>query len=99
VTRIIYRADQGQGPKLSAQSLTLLGGVLNGTLKDVLLAVQPRRTAAASFDHLVGAGEQRRRNIDPERLGGPEVDDKLELGRLLDWNVGCQIKLDQLRFI
>ncbi len=72
---------------------------MNGTLKDVLLAVQPRRTAAASFDHLVGAGEQRRRNIDPERLGGPEVDDKLELGRLLDWNVGCQIKLDQLRFI
>jgi hypothetical protein len=38
-------------------------------------------------------------NIDPERLGGPEVDDKLELGRLLDSNVGCQIKLDQLRFI
>jgi hypothetical protein len=36
----------------------------------------------ASFDHLVGAGEQRRWNIDPERLGSPEVDDKLEL-------VGC----------
>jgi hypothetical protein len=42
--------------------------VLNGTLKDVLLAVQPRRTAAASFDHLVGAGEQRRRISIPSAL-------------------------------
>src|SRR5262249_9132557 len=31
----------------------------------------------------VGAGEQRRGHIDPERLGRPEIDDQLVLGRRL----------------
>src|SRR5262245_3966482 len=45
-------------------------------------------TAATSFDHLVGAGEQRRRHVERERLCGGQIDDELELGRLLDWNIG-----------
>src|SRR5215211_2669059 len=40
------------------------------------------------FDHLVGAREQRGRDVEPERLGGLDVDHELELGRLLDRDVG-----------
>ena len=40
-----------------------------------------------SFDHFVGAGEQRRWDGEAERLSGLEVDDKLEPGRLLDWKI------------
>src|SRR3954468_15801132 len=37
----------------------------------------------ASFDDLVGAGEERRRKRQAERFGGAEVDDELELARRL----------------
>src|SRR5512132_611351 len=39
------------------------------------------------FDHLVGPGEQRRWDRHAQRLGRLEVDDQLELGRLLDRQV------------
>ena len=43
---------------------------------------------ASLFDHLVGAGKHHRRERDAERLSSFKVDDQLELGRLLDRNVG-----------
>jgi len=36
------------------------------------------------LDHLVGAGEQMRRDGDAKRFGSGPVDDEIELGRLLD---------------
>jgi hypothetical protein len=37
------------------------------------------------FDHLVGAGEQRRGHFQAERLGGVEIDQQLEFYGLQDW--------------
>src|SRR5262249_55138173 len=47
-----------------------------------------RITRAASFDHLVGAGEQCRRHRKAECLRRDQIDDEIELGRLLDRKVG-----------
>ena len=40
------------------------------------------------FDHLVGEGEQRRRNRQAERLGDLQIDDEIEFNRLLDRQIG-----------
>jgi hypothetical protein len=52
------------------------------------------RTASAAFDHLVGAGEQRRWDVEAQHLRCPEVDDQFEFRRLLDWHVGRLGALD-----
>jgi hypothetical protein len=39
------------------------------------------------FDHLVGAGEQRRWHVETERLRGFQIDYQLELGWLQDRQV------------
>jgi hypothetical protein len=41
-----------------------------------------------SFNHLLGAREQRRRHSEPKRAGGRKIDDELEPGRLHRRQVG-----------
>src|SRR4029079_3858861 len=43
-----------------------------------------QRTRAVSFDHLVGAGENRRRNFKAQRYRGFKADNQVEFGWLLD---------------
>jgi len=45
-----------------------------------------RTLAGPLFDHLVGAGEQDRRHVEAERLGGLEVEHELELGGCITGN-------------
>jgi hypothetical protein len=51
-------------------------------------AICLRQNHSCSFDHLVGDGENARRNGNAERLGGLKVYDHLELGRKLHREIG-----------
>jgi hypothetical protein len=59
-----------------------------------LSSIRVRGAHGNSFDHLVGAGDKRRRNIDAEHLRGFEVDDELNFGRLHDWKVSRFLTLE-----
>src|SRR6266545_677508 len=41
-----------------------------------------------SFDHRLGSQQYLRLDREPKRLGGPEIDDRVELSRLLDRELG-----------
>src|SRR5262245_51122782 len=56
--------------------------------QDISRCQQALRSYTASLDHLVGEREQRRRNLETERLGGVRIDEKLDLGDLLNRQIG-----------
>ena len=56
----------------------------------LIRAARPRRL----LDHLVGAGDERRRHFKAERLRGLEIDHQLELGRRLNWQLGRFLALE-----
>jgi len=49
---------------------------------------------ADSFDHLVGAREERLWHGEAERLGGLEIDDQLDPGALVDRQIGGFLTLE-----
>jgi hypothetical protein len=51
-------------------------------------AIRLNEQHSCSFDHLVGARQQRSGDFEAERLGGRKIDDEIKLGRLLDRDVG-----------
>jgi hypothetical protein len=57
-------------------------------LKSANTGCEQSQQTASLFDHLIGAGKQHRRHLQAERLGGLQVEDEFELGRLLDREVG-----------
>jgi hypothetical protein len=58
------------------------------------ILTEPRDEPRLLFDHLVGAGDERRRHVEAERLGGLEIDDELEVGRRLNGQVGGFVALE-----
>src|SRR5262249_20063341 len=53
-----------------------------------------RPSRFTSLDHLVGAGEHCRRNVDAERLRGLEIDHHLEFGRCLNRKISWLLSLE-----
>src|SRR6266436_7048512 len=53
-----------------------------------------KRHPRSLFDHLVGAGEEGFRNRETDRFRGFEVDDQLELGRLLNGQITRLLTFD-----
>src|SRR2546425_5998904 len=53
-----------------------------------ITAIRTGMGALPLLDHLISPREQRRRHGKAECLGGFDVDDQLDLRRLLNWKVG-----------
>ena len=64
-------------------STTNLDGLIIGIMASMSVRSMPAigrvMKSRRSLDHLVGAGEQRRRNVEAKRLSGLQIDHKLDL--------------------
>ena len=78
----------------SIASVWLYAGHFRSTLKSghqqtgQLVRFVPMSEVVFLFDHFISAGEQRRRNGEPERLGGLEVERHFEFRRLHYGQIG-----------
>src|SRR5262252_9841917 len=63
---------------------------------DRLFRIVPIGDIAPLLDHLVGAGEERSRYVDAKCLRGLEIDNKVELARLIEGNVARLRTLEDL---
>jgi hypothetical protein len=70
----------------------------SGGTNSSTLAKRPSAGAGGGwlFDHLIGAEQERRRDREPEGLGGPEVDDQINF---VGWITGRSAGLAPLRIL
>ena len=84
--RSAFRPLARQGHLVGTVTGPLPVGASQGSSPSIL--TEPHDELGRSFDHLVGAGEQRRRHVEAEHPGGLEIDHQLELAGLHDRQIG-----------
>ena len=71
--------------KLAPNDLSRFTGFSQDLMPHGHLIDRANRPQTLLFDHLVGAGKQRGRHVEAERLGGLQVDNEIEARGLFHW--------------
>src|ERR1700680_3914116 len=82
------------GPRVPSVTLLLSHRQRNSTGRRAMSQSCQQKNSAPSFDHLVGATQQRKRDGQAERLGSLEIDDQFDFGDLLNRQVGRLLALE-----
>jgi hypothetical protein len=90
--RLVLESHDGRAPGADSEEKHEPVSDIETVVVDSLKALDPEwpiREAdpASLFDNRVGEGKQLFGYREAERLGGRQVNDQIELSRLLDWNV------------